>query len=88
MMGHKLCFKGEMWLIILKLSLLLLIWNTECPDMQDISFQCLFSHCYKNKNTRKAVDIMSGSALTSASEFEYFAFGVCGKPLKASFAVL
>ena len=30
MVGHKICFYGEMWLIIPKLSLLpLLIWSTE-----------------------------------------------------------
>ena len=28
MMGHKICFYGEIWLIIPKLSLLLLIWST------------------------------------------------------------
>ena len=29
MMGHKICFDGEIWLIIPKLSLLLLlIWST------------------------------------------------------------
>ena len=33
MMGHKICFYGEMWLIIPKLSLLLLlIWST--ADLQ------------------------------------------------------
>ena len=32
MMGHKICFHGEIWLIISKLSLLpLLIWSFEVP---------------------------------------------------------
>ena len=28
MVGHKICFYGEMWLIIPELSLLLLIWSS------------------------------------------------------------
>ena len=35
MMGHKICFYGEMWLIIPKLSLMpLLIWSTGPPFEQ------------------------------------------------------
>ena len=29
MMGHKICFYGEIWTIIPKLSLLLHIWSTD-----------------------------------------------------------
>ena len=36
MMGHKICFSGEIWLIIPKLSLFpLLIWNTGCGGLRD-----------------------------------------------------
>ena len=28
MMGPKICFNGEIWIILSKLSLLLLIWST------------------------------------------------------------
>ena len=40
MMGHKICFKGEIWLIIPKLSLLpLLIWTTDLINiLKAISF--------------------------------------------------
>ena len=35
MIGHKICFYGEMWLIIPKLSLLpLLIWSTEARELK------------------------------------------------------
>ena len=47
MMGHKICFSGEMWLIIPKLSLLpLLIWSTEIIQGQRyITFKRANSEC-------------------------------------------
>ena len=45
MMGHKICFYGEMWLMISELSLLaLLIWSTDLvmngPGLQAFYYGC------------------------------------------------
>ena len=40
MMGHKICFNGQIWLIIAKLSLLpLLIWSSGIFMLQDLYAQ-------------------------------------------------
>ena len=51
MMGHKICFHEEIWLIIPKLSLLpLLIWSTDLTRVYTVCYSISLQNIIKMKN--------------------------------------
>ena len=59
MMGHKICFYGEIWLIISKLSLLpLLIWSTDiCANVNGAHKLCFQSTETVCKQYKPCIDL-------------------------------
>ena len=68
MMGHKICFDGELWIIIPKLSLLLLlIWSTDsyntnadAKKKRKILTKGRYVSCIKQRNMKNACRLKGG----------------------------